>query len=133
MRNIFRFREVPRSGSMCDIVWSDPEENLAGDWEVNPRGCGWLFGCKPCKDFNIQNNLDFIARAHQLVMEGFCYMFDNELITVWSAPNYCYKCANSAAVLHIGDDGSEEVQIYDAAPPSERTVPKWKTESSYFL
>ena len=41
--------------------------------------------------FNSQNNIDMICRADQLVMEGFKWHFGNSVLTVWSAPNYCYR------------------------------------------
>lgn len=77
------------------------------------------------------NNLDLICRAHQLVQEGYKYSFNDKLITVWSAPNYCYRCANVAAILEFKDVKTKEPKIFNAVPNSERTIPNRKCP--YFL
>jgi len=109
IRGINRKQEIPHDGAFCDLVWSDPEDFPTSDpssfWQVSPRGAGYLFGSFVTDEFNEINGLELIARAHQLVMEGKKYHFPNRnLVTVWSAPNYCYRCGNVAAILTIGDD-----------------------------
>ncbi|KAJ9138832.1 Serine/threonine-protein phosphatase [Pleurostoma richardsiae] len=103
IRLLDRKQEVPHEGAMCDLLWSDPDD--IDGWGLSPRGAGFLFGADIVKVFNHRNDLSLIARAHQLVMEGFKEMFDASIVTVWSAPNYCYRCGNVAALLEVcGDD-----------------------------
>lgn len=102
IRLIDRKQEVPHEGAMCDLLWSDPDE-IEG-WGLSPRGAGFLFGGNIVKEFNYKNDLSLVARAHQLVMEGYKEMFDGGIVTVWSAPNYCYRCGNVAAILELGED-----------------------------
>lgn len=104
IRLIDRKQEVPHEGAMCDLLWSDPDD--IDGWGLSPRGAGFLFGADIVKVFNHRNDLSLIARAHQLVMEGFKEMFDASIVTVWSAPNYCYRCGNVAAVLELCEDSS---------------------------
>lgn len=104
IRLIDRKQEVPHEGAMCDLLWSDPDE--IESWGLSPRGAGFLFGGDIVKHFNWKNDLSLIARAHQLVMEGYKEMFDSGIVTVWSAPNYCYRCGNVAAILELSEDTS---------------------------
>jgi len=112
MRLIERKQEIPHEGPFCDLVWSDPEDIEA--WAVSPRGAGWLFGSKVTEEFNHINGLELICRAHQLVQEGYKYMFPKDaLVTVWSAPNYCYRCGNVAAVLNIDENLKREFRLFE--------------------
>ena len=85
-------------------------------WGLSPRGAGFLFGADITKVFAHHNNIDLIARAHQLAMEGFKLMFDNTIVTVWSAPNYCYRCGNVAAVLELDEHLGQEYKVFQHAP-----------------
>ncbi|EIM80868.1 Metallo-dependent phosphatase [Stereum hirsutum FP-91666 SS1] len=118
IRVLSRAQEIPHEGAFCDLMWSDPEE--IDNWAVSPRGAGWLFGGSVTREFNHTNSLSLIARAHQLVQEGFKYMFDEELATVWSAPNYCYRCGNLASILTIAQDGGKSFSVFGPAEENER-------------
>jgi len=131
IRTIDRKQEVPHDGGMCDLLWSDPED-IEG-WGVSPRGAGYLFGGDVVKKWNETNNLTCIARAHQLVMEGYKYMFNESLVTVWSAPNYCYRCGNVAAILELDENLNRSFKIFEAAPAENRGVPAKRPQPSYFL
>jgi len=131
IRVIDRKQEVPHDGAMCDLMWSDPEE--IDGWGLSPRGAGYLFGGDIVSMFNERNDLDLIARAHQLVMEGHRSMFNDALVTVWSAPNYCYRCGNVAAILELDENLERSFKIFDAAPQESRGVPIKNPPPDYFL
>ncbi|CAD5216698.1 unnamed protein product [Bursaphelenchus xylophilus] len=126
-----RDMEVPLSGVLSDVLWSDPEEHIRL-FAPNQRGAGYLFGEEAVDEFLAENNVKMILRSHQLVMEGFKFLFCKKLATVWSAPNYCYRCGNIASMFNINGNGEEVIRKFDCASMEERQVPD-RMVTPYFL
>lgn len=133
IRVVARAQEIPHEGAFCDLVWSDPDD--IDTWGVSPRGAGWLFGEKVATEFNHVNGLKLIARAHQLVNEGYKYHFPSKnVVTVWSAPNYCYRCGNVASIMNVDDQCEVKFSLFAAVPEDKRHVPTGRrTVGEYFL
>ncbi|KAG4304042.1 hypothetical protein PORY_002565 [Pneumocystis oryctolagi] len=134
---IDRFREIPHEGPMADLVWSDPDQDKH-DFSISPRGAGYTFGIDIVEKFLEINNIEHILRAHQLCHEGYQVLYNGKLSTVWSAPNYCYRCANLASILEIYDNGERKFNVFDAAPENEHDNPSTqdnqiKSSIEYFL
>ncbi len=55
--------DVPDSGILCDLLWSDPEENKQ-DWDENERGVSFVFGANVLDEFVKRNDIDLVVRAH---------------------------------------------------------------------
>ena len=115
---IDRFREIPHEGPMADLVWSDPDAER-DEFSLSPRGAGYTFGAQVVEKFLAVNNMNHILRAHQLCQEGFQVLYDDRLSTVWSAPNYCYRCGNMASVLEVSDTGERFFNVFAAAPEND--------------
>jgi serine/threonine-protein phosphatase 4 catalytic subunit len=60
-------------------------------------------------------------------------MFDQALVTVWSAPNYCYRCGNVAAIMEVDENMERQFKIYTAAPQEVRSSPQKRVSPEYFL
>jgi len=130
IKKIDRRHEVPHDGAMCDLLWSDPEE--IDGWGLSPRGAGYLFGGDVVQQFNQTNKLKLIARAHQLVMEGYKHMFNDTLVTIWSAPNYCYRCGNVASILELDEHLNKSYKVFDSAQQQDPKSGK-RPLPDYFL
>ena len=102
IQDISRPTDIPDTGLLCDLLWSDPDKD-AVDYDENDRGVSVIFGEKVVMDFNKKNDLDLIIRAHQVVDDGYEFFANRQLITIFSAPNYCGEFDNSAGIMIIDD------------------------------
>eukprot|EP00759_Apiculatamorpha_spiralis_P033388 PhF_6_TR34706/c0_g1_i1/m.50504/K06269/PPP1C; serine/threonine-protein phosphatase PP1 catalytic subunit len=103
LRRILRPTDVPDTGLICDLLWADPAEGIVG-WCENDRGVSFTFGADVVEKFCARNDLDLICRAHQVVQEGYQFFSRRQLVTVFSAPNYCGEFDNAAALMCMDAD-----------------------------
>ena len=100
--DISRPTDIPDTGLLCDLLWSDPDKDCV-EYDENDRGVSVIFGEKIVQDFNKKNDLDLIIRAHQVVDDGYEFFAQRQLITIFSAPNYCGEFDNSAGIMIIDE------------------------------
>ncbi|KAJ3449353.1 serine/threonine-protein phosphatase pp2a-related [Anaeramoeba flamelloides] len=125
IESLNRFEEIPSDGPLCDLMWSDPDEK--DGWGMSPRefstkqivicdlyffvwpfyllkiGAGHIFGKDITAKFNRKNQISLIARAHQLIMDGYNLTHNESLVTLFTAPNYCMRSGNKGALMQVDD------------------------------
>ena len=57
--------DVPDTGLLCDLLWSDPDKDITG-WSENDRGVSFTFGPDVVSRFLQKHDMDLICRAHQV-------------------------------------------------------------------
>ena len=102
IQDITRPTDIPDTGLLCDLLWSDPDKDVM-EYDENDRGVSVIFGEKIVQDFNKKNDLDLIIRAHHVVDDGYEFFAQRQLITIFSAPNYCGEFDNSAGIMIIDE------------------------------
>jgi len=102
IRRIVRPTEIPDTGLLCDLLWADPDPDAQG-WQVNDRGVSFTFGGDVVENFLKRHEFDLIVRAHQVVEDGYEFFAKRQLVTVFSAPNYCGEFDNAGAMMSVDD------------------------------
>jgi len=85
IKRIMRPTDVPDAGLLCDLLWSDPEADIAG-WAENDRGVSYTFGADVVSKFLVKHDYDLIVRAHQVVEDGYEFFADRQLVTISLLP-----------------------------------------------
>ncbi|KAG5224086.1 serine/threonine-protein phosphatase PP1 isozyme [Salix suchowensis] len=70
---------------------------------MNDRGVSYTFGPDKVTEFLQKQDLDLICRAHQVVEDGYEFFADRQLVTIFSAPNYCGEFDNAGAMMSVDE------------------------------
>lgn len=95
-------KDPPADGMMMELMWSDPNRDT-DEWRPSPRGAGWNFGPTALQQFLEKFDLDLLARAHEVIQDGYEFFADRRCVTIFSASNYC-GMDNAGAIMLVADD-----------------------------
>jgi protein phosphatase len=119
--NLDQIQQIPRVigelyGGIADsILWSDPCEEVE-EYDLSPRGNGFLYGKTALEQFLNTNSLKLLVRGHQSIQEGVRFGLDNLVVTVFSASSYCNEMNNPAGVLLVVPDYPANGVLFDPLP-----------------
>jgi hypothetical protein len=66
-------------------------------------------------------------------MQGYQRHFGGEqLVTVWSAPNYMYRSGNLASVMRVDESLACTFTTFEAVPNDQRVIPEENATPAYF-
>jgi len=119
VKRVMRPTDVPDTGLLCDLLWADPDKDIDG-WGENDRGVSFTFGEDIVAQFLHKHDLDLICRAHQVVEDGYEFFARRQLVTLFSAPNYCGEFDNAGAMMSVDETLMCSFQILKPAEKRQR-------------
>ncbi|XP_056176212.1 serine/threonine-protein phosphatase PP1 isozyme 4-like, partial [Syzygium oleosum] len=103
IRGLPRPSDVPDCGLLRDLLWSDPDKDVKG-WEMRDRGASYAFGPDTLSKFLKKHDIELICRGHQVVEDGYEFFADRQLVTIFSAPNFCGEGDNFGAMMNVEEN-----------------------------
>jgi len=102
----FAHLKHPKESHLEQILWSDPEEDIAGTY-ASPRGAGRLFGSDVTERFLTMLGVHVLVRGHEPENEGFRINHGGRVLTLFSRkgePYFNSRCAFLQFALSIQID-----------------------------
>jgi serine/threonine-protein phosphatase 5 len=105
-QKVKRRDEVRVGGSMYDLLWSDPMDEVG--LAPSRRGGTYTFGPDVTERFLRKNRLELLVRSHESAEGGYALRHGGKCVTVFSAPGYVGGCGSKGAVctIEFKQDGS---------------------------
>ena len=56
------------------------------------------------------------TNAHLFLSQGYNWSHEKQVVTIFSAPNYCYRCGNEAGIMEVDEQMNYNFLVFDPAP-----------------
>jgi diadenosine tetraphosphatase ApaH/serine/threonine PP2A family protein phosphatase len=112
-----RASKMPSIKPIHSVLWNDPAK-ACGTATNDSRGTGLTFGPDVLAAFLKRNQLGFVIRSHEAVMEGYAYPFGpaHPLVTLFSASNYGGRSKNKGAFALLSAESCDHPAESTTAP-----------------
>ncbi|KAL8148151.1 hypothetical protein AgCh_005485 [Apium graveolens] len=128
IKNLPRPTAIPDTGLLCDLLRSDPSNDVKG-WGLNDRGVSFTFGPDKMSEFLAKHDLDLVYRAHQVVEDGYEFFAERQLVTIFSALNYCGEFDNAGAMMGVDGNLMCSFQLIGGGSGYDyKSVRRWTTQ-----
>jgi len=111
LRSLPRPQDPPNPSMGIDLLWADPDTWAKG-WQANTRGVSYVFGQDVVIDACAKLDIDLVARAHQVVQDGYEFFANRRLVTIFSAPHYCGQFDNAGGTMSVDENLSCAFAVY---------------------
>ena len=119
LRYVIDLSRPPRARENASYRVLSQIASVTQGWGENDRGVSFTFGGDVVRQFLRRHDLDLVVRAHQVVEDGYEFFAGRELVTVFSAPNYCGEFDNAGAMMTVDDTLMCSFQILKPANPAQ--------------
>ena len=100
VRSISRPTNIPDYGLICDLLWSNPDDNCVG-WNDNDCGVSFRLGADVVHRFLEKSGFELVCRSSSVMESGYEYFAGGKPVMISSATNYCGEFCNAGAIMML--------------------------------
>lgn len=113
INSLKRNRQPDTNNLLCELLWSEPRSENGRGKSSQVKGIS--FGPDVTETFFKTNNLELMIRSNALKMSGHESHHDGKCLTVFTAPNFKFRC-NRGAYLRLDDNLKPEFTSFNPVP-----------------
>lgn len=118
------------TAALGELMWNDPREFVDTFSRNTDRGGYRFFGQRALEDFLTESGLNMVVRSHEYEEDGYWYMWDWKLLTIFSTATYYPWASNRRCVCEVRGDKIIVMDLDDMRPLSTRGIKPLHHKSS---